>query len=633
MGQGGWIWISTTRISRYAPASATGLRFLAAKLQARKRKALEKVAAKETKGQEENSDGKKENGSAGCFLNETNGLMTMEDDSQNMTAKDVDEDVDIEDTNGSVQLEMGNFDISQALLSRSHYSRITKPYSRLEHLLDRRLKLAELEQKQKTIFEHIVKQYHSQKTGKREESVISTQPSESVDRSVASVFPCHKTVEEAADETTSNGTVTSGVSRGSCYSAVCCSKDAGNVQSLNNCYSSLCRYFGAQTSTSNLVNELPGLGLANGNMGGADSEEEEGSNNDEVCLDHEDKEDGLPLEQSNDCGDNTPVYEDLMRIRNQIAEAQGIENAELTNRSKEVLDSGGMKHAPRKETISSQNISAGFSDGGAVLSLASFFHDGKLHITAEVIKQLEARLSWMGKTELPVVLTKRGPGRPSKLAPNVRSFGLLKKGAIPSVHRYLTPSKKSSLFVLRKHFLKSLARREGKCETPGFNYACKMSNVNWPYPCPRPYFRTAWEYRTMMMRNIPAVATQLRVFWACIRWDDLSTKVPPSGANTITTETDITTTKLLKRRDVGPFGLRSEFLVRKIVIPISVPSQPRGTCELNICHLLWLSLYDLFWQSVIAVAVWFSRRSYSSGCRNLVLLNYRYMLLSGIGNA
>lgn len=582
MGQGGWIWISTTRISRFAPASATGLRLLAAKLQARKRKALEKKAVKETKGQEETSDGKKENGSMGCFLNETNGLMTMEDDS--MTAKDVDEDVDIDDANGSMQLEMENFDISQALLSRSHYSRITKPYSRLEHLLDRRLKLAELEQKQKTIFEHIVKQYHSQKTGKKEEPVISTQPSESVDSSgVDSVFPSQRTVKEASHEATSNSTATKGVGRGCCYSSVCWSRDAGNVQSLNNCYSSLCQYFGAQTS-SILANELPaGLGLANGNMGDAESEEEEGSNNDEVCLDHEDKEDGLPHEQSND---NTPVYEDLMRIRNQIAGAQGVENTESTNGSKEVLESGGVKNAPRKETISSQNISAGFSDGGAVLSLTSFFHDGKLHVTAEVIKQLEARLSRMGKTELPVVLTKRGPGRPSKAAPNVRSFGLLKKGAIPSIHRYLTPSKKSSLFVLRKHFLRSLARREGKCETPGFNYACKMSNVNWPYPCPRPYFKTAWEFRTMMMHNIPAVATQLRVFWACIRWDDLSTKVPPSGANTITTETDITTTKLLKRRDIGPFGLRSEFLVRKIVIPISVPSQPRGMSELCLSFLV-----------------------------------------------
>lgn len=40
------------------------------------------------------------------------------------------------------------------------------------------------------------------------------------------------------------------------------------------------------------------------------------------------------------------------------------------------------------------------------------------------------------------------------------------------------------------------------------------------------------------------------------------------ASNTITTETEIITTELLKRRDLAPFGIRSEYLVRKIIVPI-----------------------------------------------------------------
>ena len=43
--------------------------------------------------------------------------------------------------------------------------------------------------------------------------------------------------------------------------------------------------------------------------------------------------------------------------------------------------------------------------------------------------------------------------------------------------------------------------------------------------------------------------------------------------NTITTETEIITTELLKRRDLAPFGIRSEYLVRKIVVPIEFENE------------------------------------------------------------
>ena len=60
------------------------------------------------------------------------------------------------------------------------------------------------------------------------------------------------------------------------------------------------------------------------------------------------------------------------------------------------------------------------------------------------------------------------------------------------------------------------------------------------------------------------------------RWDDMAAKPPAGGTNTISTESEITTTELLKRREVGIDGLRSEFLVRKIVVPLGVPEKPKG---------------------------------------------------------
>jgi hypothetical protein len=77
--------------------------------------------------------------------------------------------------------------------------------------------------------------------------------------------------------------------------------------------------------------------------------------------------------------------------------------------------------------------------------------------------------------------------------------------------------------------LRKLARRSGKIETKAFNYNCKMTNVNWIYPCPRPVFKTAWKFRTQTVRTFGAVALQLRIMYVCLRWDDISIKSPVGG--------------------------------------------------------------------------------------------------------
>lgn len=71
----------------------------------------------------------------------------------------------------------------------------------------------------------------------------------------------------------------------------------------------------------------------------------------------------------------------------------------------------------------------------------------------------------------------------------------------------------------------------------------------------------------------------LRLLWASLRWDDMAAKAPPGGGTTRTetSETEITTTEIIKRRDVGPYGIRSEYCIRKIICPIGVPEAPKET--------------------------------------------------------
>ncbi len=249
----------------------------------------------------------------------------------------------------------------------------------------------------------------------------------------------------------------------------------------------------------------------------------------------------------------------------------------------------------------------------------------KIQLTASSVADLEEKLKLIGDTRQKCnlirfrarnALSKQSKSAKGKILPGCQKF-MVKNGG------------RRSLLVLERAEARKLARRSGKRETPGFKYDCKMNNVSWPYPCPRPTFRTCWRWRTQNVPTLGAVAVQLRVstiatgyctlvrtssvhssvaiqlcehdtvdlselhwphkgnelidhvslmvqvLWACMRWDDLATKPPTGGTNTVTTETDITTTELLKRRDIGQFGLRSEYLVRKIVVPIGMPSQPK----------------------------------------------------------
>ncbi|XP_037544827.1 nucleosome-remodeling factor subunit BPTF [Nematolebias whitei] len=151
--------------------------------------------------------------------------------------------------------------------------------------------------------------------------------------------------------------------------------------------------------------------------------------------------------------------------------------------------------------------------------------------------------------------------------------------ALPSYRKFVTKSSKKSLFVLPNDELKRLARKAGIKEVPIFSYNAKPAPDIWPYPSPRPTFGITWRYRLQTVRSLAGVSLMLRLLWACLRWDDMAVK--PSTAVGMTrketTDTDIITTEIMKRRDVGPYGIRSEYCIRKIICPLGNRDTPKET--------------------------------------------------------
>ncbi|XP_055753765.1 nucleosome-remodeling factor subunit BPTF-like isoform X6 [Salvelinus fontinalis] len=151
--------------------------------------------------------------------------------------------------------------------------------------------------------------------------------------------------------------------------------------------------------------------------------------------------------------------------------------------------------------------------------------------------------------------------------------------ALPSYRKFVTKSSKKSIFVLPNDDLKKLARRGGIREVPIFNYNAKPAMDIWPYPSPRPTFGITWRYRLQTVKSLAGVSLMLRLLWACLRWDDMAVKPSPAVGTTRTesSETAITTTEIIKRRDVGPHGIRSEYCIRKIICPVGVTDAPKET--------------------------------------------------------
>ncbi|KAG5899121.1 hypothetical protein JTB14_021623 [Gonioctena quinquepunctata] len=152
----------------------------------------------------------------------------------------------------------------------------------------------------------------------------------------------------------------------------------------------------------------------------------------------------------------------------------------------------------------------------------------------------------------------------------------------PACSTFRTRNNCSSLLVLPRHETRKLARNAGRIHTLGFHPLAKANNCVWPYPCSRPLFKTCWIYRTVNLKSLSNAAIQLKILWACLRWDDMQTKPQNAdGKHQITTETEILSLELLKHRHVGQFMEKTQYLRRKVVIPLELPKTVREVTSIR----------------------------------------------------
>lgn len=442
--------------------------------------------------------------------------------------------------------------VSKGMNERTYYQKVTKPYAKLDSLLVKRLKQEEIEIKQRQALQ--------QQINWKLKSQIK---SESAPLSKSIKQEEVKTEESKPFTDTTPSEETPDLPSHPCYSYLCRSEEGS-------CYSCLCMQ--KQSQDEAMLN-LAGNNQQNSSDAEMDEEEEE---DDEEEEDVDVEGDGKLSPQK-----TAQVKDEKVDIKKEVEE-QDMETSEADQKSiKPEPEAKSVIPKPTGSTVSTEVVTKVTTSGSsAVVQMLAQKSGAKTNQMTQAQMALRQAIDKMSVEELrskmPPIRTTKEPIKLVKFAKLGQRIPAKKKATLPSCHKFLTPSGKKTLFALEKFELRKLSRKGGKCETKAFNYNCKMNNVNWIYPCPRPVFKTAWRYRTQTCRSYGAVGSQLRILWACLRWDDLAVKPPAGGTNTISTETEITTKELLKRRDVGPHNLRSEFLVRKIVVPLGVPSQPKG---------------------------------------------------------
>ncbi|XP_063359454.1 nucleosome-remodeling factor subunit NURF301 [Cydia amplana] len=152
----------------------------------------------------------------------------------------------------------------------------------------------------------------------------------------------------------------------------------------------------------------------------------------------------------------------------------------------------------------------------------------------------------------------------------------------PLCSTFHTRSKAKTIMVLPHHELRKLCRQAGLNTVSGFSHSAKPNQAVWPYPCARPLFKTCWLYRTVNLQWLASAALQLRVMWACLRWDDMAAKpATADGKHQLTTDTEIVSLELLKHRHIGQFSERTQYLRRRVVIPLELPKTVREVTSIR----------------------------------------------------
>ncbi|KAK5982271.1 hypothetical protein GCK32_005075 [Trichostrongylus colubriformis] len=95
---------------------------------------------------------------------------------------------------------------------------------------------------------------------------------------------------------------------------------------------------------------------------------------------------------------------------------------------------------------------------------------------------------------------------------------------LPEVNNFVSRgSKRKSIFVVPQVTLRRLAKTGGRkaIYVPSFSATAKGNLQYWNYPTPRPCFDLCWRWLTVNCSSLQAVALQLRILWASVRWQDM----------------------------------------------------------------------------------------------------------------
>lgn len=154
---------------------------------------------------------------------------------------------------------------------------------------------------------------------------------------------------------------------------------------------------------------------------------------------------------------------------------------------------------------------------------------------------------------------------------------------LPVVSNFLAKTGRRSILVLPKHELLHVARYGGRVVPLGYNPNAKTNISVWPYPSPRPLFKTCWIYRMFQATSLNSLCLGLRVMWTCMRWDDMQTKPPTlDGKHQVMTENEIINTELLKHRHIGRHMEYTQYLRRRVIIPLELPKAVREVTSIRL---------------------------------------------------
>lgn len=132
-----------------------------------------------------------------------------------------------------------------------------------------------------------------------------------------------------------------------------------------------------------------------------------------------------------------------------------------------------------------------------------------------------------------------------------------------------------SLLVLPQKFLKRLARQGGLRSdffAPGFHRIAKSNTHVWNYPCQRPLFDHCWRYLTLRARSYHAVALQLRILYACVRWADMERDEDEDERVTIHHPDHDEIRVVIGHKEFPPDGLYERYKLKVQLIPLEDPN-------------------------------------------------------------